>query len=222
MINFLIRSTSIIFGSREYLWLIPKCQVLPLLFSVFSANTLFEIVPHVTFFYPFVRCLAFDVSDFLAEVGGLMGLLAGISVFSIIELVATVVKCFKFAACKPKVAPKPTGVPRNRKQFLVNRNHLLYRLSKTFVELLKESNIHGVHYTSDKKLCVIERFFWFITICMLLTFCSVLVFDSLNDLQSKSVIVTIDEKIWSVEDVRLSNNNNCQIIFFPPGSISTH
>lgn len=164
---------------------------------------MFVLMPVVKFVHPSIRCLAFDLSDLLAEFGGLMGLLAGISVFSIIELVWTALKCFQFAACKSKVAPEVDARFRSQKKFLVNQKHLFYHLSKTFVELLKESNVHGVHYTSDKKLGVIERIFWFILICVLLAFCSVLVLDSLEDLRSNSVMVAIDEKIWSVEDVRL-------------------
>lgn len=70
-----------------------------------------------------------------------------------------------------------------------------------FVELLKESNIHSVHYISNKKLKTIERIFWMITICVLMVFSSVLVSDSIKNLQSNSVIVAIDEKIWSDENV---------------------
>lgn len=161
---------------------------------------------HVTYFYPSVRYLAFDVADFLAEFGGLMGLLAGISVFSIIELIWTTINCFRFAFCKSKVAPKAVRRPGERKKFLINKEHLFYQLGKTFGELLRNSNIHGLHYTSDKRLKVIERVSWFITICVLLVFCSVLVLESLNKLQSNSVILEIDEKIWSVEEVRILKN----------------
>lgn len=142
------------------------------------------------------------MSDFLAEFGGLMGLLAGISVFSIIELVMTIVKAFRFAACKTKIEPETDRVLRTRKKFLVDEKHLFYQLSKTFGKLLKESNVHGVRYTSDKRLNVFERVFWVVTISLLLGFCSILVFNSLNNLQSNSVIVKVDEKIWSVEEVR--------------------
>lgn len=165
------------------------------------------LYPYVTYIRPSIRYLAFDVSDFLAEFGGLLGLLAGISVFSIIEFVMTILKCFRFAACKSKiVAPKAVRRTRRRrrKKFKVNEEHLLYHLSRTFLEFLKESNIHGLHYTNNKRLTKFERVFWFIIICLLLVFSSVLVIDSLRNLQSNSVIFTIDEKIWNVEDVRIS------------------
>lgn len=132
-----------------------------------------------------------------------MGLLAGISVFSIIEIVVTIVKSFRFAVCKSRVDPQVDQRPRIQKKFLVNKKHIFYHLSKSFSELTKESNVHGVHYTSNKRLHVIERIFWFIIICVLLAFCSVLVLDSLSNLRSNSVIVTLDDKIWSVEDVSL-------------------
>lgn len=163
--------------------------------------SLFVLLPQVTTFYPSIRYLAFGVSDLLAEFGGLMGLLAGISVFSIAEIFCNILKSFWFTACKSKIAPQT--VRRRRRRILVNRDHLFYRLGQTFLDLLKQSNVHGVHYTSDEKLKVIERVFWFITIVVLLAFSSVMVFGSLKNLQLNSVVVAIDEKIWSVEDVRL-------------------
>lgn len=138
-----------------------------------------------------------------------MGLLAGISVFSIIELGLTILKWLRFAACNSKIAPETVWRPRPRKEFSVNKEHIFYHLAQNFGKLLKESNVHGVHYTTNKNLRAIERTFWFITITVLLAFCSVLVFDSLKELQSNSVIFEIDEQTWNVEDVRnLSFDNN--------------
>lgn len=162
----------------------------------------------MTFFHPLVRYLAFDVSDFLAEIGGLMGLLAGISVFSMIELLVTTVKAFQFGACKSKIAPDVVRRTKSGKTFLVNRKHLLYHLSRTFVELLNDSNVHGVHYISDRTLKAIERVFWLIVICVLMAFSSELVFQSLRNLQSNAVIVAIDEKVWNAEDVRFSGSSS--------------
>lgn len=158
----------------------------------------------MTYFRPSVRYLAFDDADFLAAFGGLMGLLAGISVFSIIELLVAIVKCCRFSADKSKISPETVQRIRSQKEYLVNKEHLFYYLSQALVELMRASNIHGVRYLNDKKVKVIERVFWFIIICVLMAFCSILVFNSLNDLQGNSVVVAIDEKIWSVEDVRLS------------------
>lgn len=146
--------------------------------------------------------MAFDSSDFLAEFGGLMGLLAGISVFSMIELLMTIVKAVQVEVCKSKVAPKTVRKPKSGKKFLVNRKHLLYHLIRTLVELLKASNIHGVHFISDKTLSVLERIFWSIIVCVLMAFSSVMVVQSLKDLQSSAVIVSIDDKVWNAEDVR--------------------
>lgn len=172
---------------------------------------MFKLSPHITFFYPLIRLLAFDISDLLAEFGGLMGLLAGISVFSIIELVVNIFKYLWTAACRSKITPQAAQRPRMRKKFLVNRDHLFYYFGKTFADLLKESKVHGVHYTSAKRHKNVERIFWIIVICTLLTFCSVLVFNSLKDLQSNSVIIAIDEKMWSVEDVRFFSRNGLMI-----------
>lgn len=167
----------------------------------FRTETVLLFHPQVTNFYALIRYLAFDTSDFLAEFGGLMGLLAGISVFSIIELFMTILKSFNIY--QRKIEPKAVGVQKKTKPFLMNQKHLFYHLSKTLAKLLKVSNIHGVHYTSNKRLKTNERVFWFMTICMLMTFSCILVFNSAKNLQTNSVIIAIDEKIWNAEDVRL-------------------
>lgn len=181
---------------------------------------MFSLKLRVTFFHPMIRFQAFTISDFLGAFGGLLGLIAGISVISIIELVETALKCIRLSCFKSKVSPDAEQRPRHRKRFLVNRDHLFYHLGKTFFEFLKESSVHGVRYTNDKTLKVWERIVWALILSVSITFCSILVLHSLNNLQSNSVIVTIDEKIWNVEEVRYDESCTHRLLNFVLGSLS--
>lgn len=132
-----------------------------------------------------------------------MGLIAGISVFSIIELALTLMKTLRFSIRKSKVGAENVSRQRSKKTFLIDRDHLLYHLGRAVLEFLKESGIHGVHYLNDKATGVKMRAFWFLAIGISMACCSILVHDSFTTLQSSSVIIALDEKIWNVEEVKL-------------------
>lgn len=153
-----------------------------------------------------IKCQAINMSDFLGAFGGLMGLLSGISVFSIIELVFTILKCVRLACCKTKVHPIITVQPKSELQkFVLNQHHLFYLFGINFVEFLKKSSIHGAHYLRDKKLSWIEKTFWIVAISVSTVVCSILIADSLDSLHAKSVIITYDEHLWNKEDVSSSS-----------------
>lgn len=198
VISFLIHSTYIISVERKQ-WKWDFEQIYTGYFS--RERSLFSLKLRKSSFYPSIRYQAFSVSDFLGAVGGLMGLIAGISVFSIIEFTLTIMRCLRFAR-DSNVTPEAVQRPRPRRRFLVNHDHLFYHLGQNFAEFLKESSIHGVRYTIDKKLKVWERICSAIIVCISVTFCSILIIESLDHLQSNSVSVALGEKIWNVEDVR--------------------
>lgn len=131
-----------------------------------------------------------------------MGLIAGLSVASIIELALTFARCFQNLVCKGKIAPEIFQRPKRPKRFLVNRDHVFYHFGQNFVEFLSESSVHGVRYINDKKLKLWERTAWAIIVCISVAFCSILIMESLNRLQSNSVSFVMDEKVWNVEEVR--------------------
>lgn len=153
---------------------------------------------------PTVRCPAIKISAFLGAFGGLMGLVAGISVFSIIELTFTLLKCARVICCKKKIYPILIVQPKTPFQkFALNRQHLLYHFGLNLVEFLKEGGIHGVHYIKDKDLKWLEKMFWIASITVSATLCSILIADSLESLHANSVIIAIDEKIWNKEEASL-------------------
>lgn len=150
---------------------------------------------------PTVRCPAIKISDFLGAFGGLMGLVAGISVFSIIELVFTILKCAQTICCTTKIHPIIIVQPKTpHHKFSLNQNHLLYHFGLNVAQFLKKSGIHGVHYIYEKKLNWLEKMFWIVSITVSAILCSLLIVDSLASLHAKSVIIAFDEKIWSKEE----------------------
>lgn len=145
-----------------------------------------------------------------------MGLIAGLSVASIIELALTIVSCLRNVAYNAKIAPETMVRPKRQKRFLVNRDHVFYHFGQNFVEFLKESSIHGVRYINEKKFKGWERIAWAIIVCVSFAFSSVLIMESLSHLQSNSVSVVMDEKVWTVEEVRYllfrtTANLNCNL-----------
>lgn len=150
----------------------------------------------------------------MGAIGGVMGLIAGISVFSIIEFPLTIIKSFQLTFCKSKVNPETDSGQKPPKKFLINRDHLFYHLSRTFSDFLKESSIHGVHYINEKASSLQMKVFWLLAVSASMTYCSILVHDSLLNLQSNSVIVALDEKMWNVEDVRRYSHNDKYVVIF--------
>lgn len=150
---------------------------------------------------PTIKCPAIKIFDFLGAFGGLMGLVAGISVISIIELIFTILKCARLIFCKTKVHPIIIVQSKTPLQkFALNQNHLFYHFGLNFVEFLKESGIHGVHYINNKNLKWLEKMFWIIFVVVSTVLCSILIADSLESLHANSVIIAFDEKIWNKEE----------------------
>lgn len=152
-------------------------------------------------FHPVVRYRAVEALDLLAACGGLMGLVAGLSVFSIIELFLTAFHCIKNIFWKSKVHPVESPQVKRRPQFLVDRNSLPYKIGKSFQEFLSESGIHGLHYTNDKESTGIEKVCWIIALLVSTVVCSLVTVKAVQNLQSNVVEIRMDEKIWSAEEV---------------------
>lgn len=131
-----------------------------------------------------------------------MGLVAGVSVFSIIELIFTVLKCARLVFCKTKVHPIIMVHPKTQSPKLaLNQQHLFYHFGMNFVGFLEKTSIHGMHYLKDKRLRWVEKTFWIIAIFSSTVVCTFLIVDSLEALHTKAVIISYDEKIYSKEDI---------------------
>lgn len=97
----------------------------------------------------------YTISDFLAIVGGVLGLFMGVSALSIIEIIyfCTLRLCFKFRRGKTETTTVSSDQQRDSRFFRIVRLGLPF-----FKEFCKKSNIHGVRYFTEQKRKWIERF----------------------------------------------------------------
>jgi Amiloride-sensitive sodium channel len=153
-------------------------------------NILYAAIP-VSSIQPQVKVFSFTFADFLSNIGGFMGLLAGISVLSIIEFFYLAVVHFKNDKVQPASRPK---------RVVWVQTHPLYSLTKYFSEFLESSDIHGLHYLRDQGR--IGKCFWAFLLVMSVMFCSVMVSDIYEQSEKSPVRTTIDDKLWTMEDVR--------------------
>lgn len=157
--------------------------------------------------YPIIKQKDFGSSEIFGSLGGLMGLFAGISVISIIEvvlgIVSTVFKRIEKRINMNKVhliqAPL-TPVPKN---ISVNREHVLYQCSVFLYKFVKRSDIHGLHYITDRKKKLVERIFWAFTVLTSTIFCLFLIFDVTKHAELNPIQFSVDDRIWNLGDVRL-------------------
>jgi uncharacterized membrane protein YccF (DUF307 family) len=148
-------------------------------------------------FQPFVKIVPFSFSDFLSNVGGFMGLLAGISILSIVEIF------YHFAAFKLRKQSKqihPVG-QANRQTAWANEDHLLLQLVKYFAKFIKTSDMHGMNYTQDQTIGKVGRVFWALLVLLSLTICTLLVIDMNRHAEKSPITTRIDPKMRTLDDV---------------------
>lgn len=153
-----------------------------------------------------VKHQTLNFSDFLASVGGLIGLIAGVSVISLIEfLYHFIVYLLSFRPSKRLFTRvHPTEAERNAANVLpLNQTHALYQCSKYFFEFIRESSIHGLVYTTKNDEKLVGRICWsFVLVSSSIT-CGFLIMDNLSHAELNPVTLQIDAKIWKADEVNL-------------------
>jgi Amiloride-sensitive sodium channel len=146
-------------------------------------------------YQPFVKTVPHSFSDFLSNVGGFMGLLAGISILSVVEVV------YYIATIKLGYQRQQVHPVTNRQTAWADEEHLLFQLMRYFSKFIKTSDMHGMKYTQDQTIGKAGRYFWTVLVLLSLTVCSALVIE-MNQSAEKSPIVTrIDPQMWTIDDV---------------------
>jgi Amiloride-sensitive sodium channel len=126
-----------------------------------------------------------------------MGLLAGVSILSIVEIFYHIA-ANKLRKQTQQVHPAEQA---NRQTSWADEDHLLFQVMKYFAKFIKTSDMHGMNYTQDQTIGKAGRIFWSFLVVLSLTICSVLVID-MNRRAEKSPIVTrIDSQMWTLDDV---------------------
>jgi hypothetical protein len=139
----------------------------------------------------------FTFTDFLSNVGGFMGLLAGVSIISIIEVVYHIVSCRQ---SHRKIQQINLNLPI--RIAWRNENHALYQLSKYFVEYIKTSDIHGVHYLTDQRLTRGGKILWTLLIASSISICSFIVVYIYKHAEKSPVAISIDPQVLTLDEVR--------------------
>lgn len=130
-----------------------------------------------------------------------MGLIARISIISLIELVYQMSRMLLSVMCSRNKKVSPMAVQNKRTKLIINDNHALYQFSKYILEFVKASSIHGISFTIGSNRSRIEKLFWFIAVLASVGACSYLINNAKNQVELNPVSFGIDEHIWNVDDV---------------------
>jgi Amiloride-sensitive sodium channel len=152
-----------------------------------------------------IKVPKFGFSEYLGSIGGILGLVAGMSFISVVELFYHItLKIFgSFKAETVKIHPQTIANTRNLNQVLqVNNDHALYQLTKYFIEFIRTSDIPGMHYIIDSRRNKLVKVFWSTVVTLSLSICCVVIIDTVQHSELNPVIISLDEKIWKAQDVR--------------------
>lgn len=164
------------------------------------------------YFKPLLKLQALGFTDYLASAGCFMGLIAGISVMSLIEFFYHIV----LQVPKDRSKVQPYGRTRHQKKFfLVNQDHALYKFTKYLSEFLHSSSIHGAYYLTKENRSKGGKIFWAVYILVSLVLCSLFISDSIRNSETNPFVLTIDDKFWKVEDVNLFCNDKYIVTLLP-------
>jgi Amiloride-sensitive sodium channel len=182
---------------------LEKCEALSYKIEIYQEPHEFSEV-RVNFvsdsFQPFVKMSALTFVDFLSNVGGFMGLLAGISIISIIELFYHVADV-KFNKKNLQVHPI-ANAQENRRVVRANKKHVLFQLIKYSFKFSKISDMHGLRYTQDQNLGRLGRIFWTVVVISSFVLCYFLVNNLYQHAEKSPVVTRIDSQMWTLNDVR--------------------
>jgi hypothetical protein len=129
------------------------------------------------FFNALVKHRTVSFSDYLASIGGLVGLIAGISVISLIDIFYNlIVFCFNFRPSKRLFRRvRPTMADESATENVLNEDHVIYQCSKYFFEFIRQSSVHGLIYTTKKDEHVVGRIFWIVFVFVSALSCTFLI-----------------------------------------------
>jgi Amiloride-sensitive sodium channel len=150
-------------------------------------------------FQPLEKLHAFTFPDFLSNVGGFMGLLAGISVLSLIEIFYFTVK--NFLRVQNRVEPKSLEFQNSR-----DRNvKALNQVSLFLIEFVELSDLHGLQYVKDKREGRVGMILWAAMVFLSFIACSFLIRDLFHNAEKSPVAIRINPQKWTLNEVRLDS-----------------
>lgn len=133
-----------------------------------------------------------------------MGLFAGMSVISIVEVgffivQASIVRLMKLRSQQIaheiiKVAPV---------NLVPGKKSVFSRCSDFIFTIMNKSDIHGLRYIVKTKKSVGGRLFWLMTVVISSMVCFWQIFNTVKHSETNPIEIGVDQKIWDVKNVRL-------------------
>lgn len=150
-------------------------------------------------FQPFVKFRALTLSDFLSNIGGFMGLMAGVSVLSLVEFFYFLVNGLinrKKVAAHDQLRREANQVTGN------SQKHGFSHMYTHFVEFMKSSDMHGLKYAQGQTRIRCEKMSWTLLVTLSITICSILIKNMNEHAEKLPVVIKIDPEVWTLDDVR--------------------
>lgn len=144
-----------------------------------------------------------------------MGLLAGTSLLSIIEIFYHILKQ-NSQKLQNEISP---GV-QPQVEFEYD-DHALFQLSRYFVEFFRDSSMHGLHYIGDRNQNRFGRIFWMLLLATSTIICLFFTVVLHKNEGKSQITVRIDPQTWTLDDVRKFSWHFCMFFIKTiPDSIS--
>lgn len=133
-------------------------------------------------------------SKFLSSVGGIMALVAGVSVLSVVEIFFHLARSLRPTDNQVHAFAQPAPPA-------ASESHILRQLTRYFVEFLRSSSVHGLRYTQGRRHSRCVRIFWAVQVVVSAALCSVLVRDIYKHAEKSPVITSIDAKTMTLDEI---------------------
>jgi Amiloride-sensitive sodium channel len=139
-------------------------------------------------------------TDFLANCGGLLGLLMGISVISFVEIVYF---CTIRLWCNLKL-PNVTISDQTEVVRIERTNRYVKILKELIADYSSKTTIQGVNYVADTNLSLAERIWWTIVVVISMFCCGSLIMDVIRQHDESPFIVSFANEPTSIAQVYLN------------------
>lgn len=138
----------------------------------------------------------FGILDGIGYVGGLLALMSGISLVSIIQLIWNFLGFF--TAWRKNDKNETTTIPRATDSRFRCFTIKLYHLKKDLKDFIKMSSVHGMRNLTGS---VGQKFFWLITISGSTAACVLFAQDLFKNFNQNQVTIEIEESSLSAHEV---------------------
>ncbi|CAO1403765.1 unnamed protein product [Diamesa tonsa] len=151
-------------------------------------------------FFSVIRKKQFSKTDFISYCGGILGLFAGISVLSFIELIyyftIRVVGDWK----RSKVVP--IANIESLQSFPKQAENKIMKTLKTYtLKYFKGTSIHGFNYSVDSTRSLFERFFWTAVIFVSSLACIYMFYELIDKIQSNPIVDNLSDEANHISEI---------------------